>query len=150
MLKGRRRLAIVLAAVGVCAVGFSGVALAAGSAPTLVSPHHGQRVNPGKIRLIVSSPGLPVFAQITRRRKLNKSGHLAQCLALKKGCDFVELLPWKHHPHKYIWVSSGADFPGFWATTPGRYYWQAHYNNCFATEVDSCKIVSAIGSFRVR
>lgn len=150
MLKIWRRTALVLGALALCTLGVTGAAGAAGNGPTLISPHHGQRVGPGKIRLVVSSPVLPVFAQISPRRKLNSAGHLAQCLAVRKRCDFIELLPWKGHPHEYIWISSGFASPGFWATTPGRYYWQAHYNDCATTEVDSCKVVSAIGSFRVR
>jgi hypothetical protein len=145
-----RRIAAALVAGGLCTLAATGVAGAAGAGPTLVTPHHGQHVGPGNIRIVVSSPVGPVFVQIRPRRKLNQAGHLASCLALKKRCDFVELLPWKHHPGKYIYDSSGFAFPGFWATTPGRIYWQAHYNNCAVTEVDSCRIVSAIGSFRVR
>ena len=144
-----RRIAVALVAGTLCALGATGAAWAAGSGPTLISPHHGQKVAPGHIKVVVSSPVGPVFAQISPRRKLNGSGHLAQCLAVKKRCDFIELLPWKHHPGKYIYISSGG-FPGYWATSPGRIYWQAHYNDCAATEVDSCKVVSAIGSFRVR
>ena len=58
MLKGRRRLAIALAALGLlCAIGFSGVALAAGSlAPQLRSPKQGHAMHEHHVKLTVYVP----------------------------------------------------------------------------------------------
>lgn len=157
MLKGRRRNAIALAAVAlVCSLALAGGALAAlPGAPSLVSPKHGARVTPGHITMIVHDTAVPsgfnVFVQITKHRKLNKYGHLASCTAVKKGCDFLSMKKRKGHPGQWIFKTDPNEtFPGWWATTPGTYYWQAQHVNCFATEKDSCHVTSQIGSFHVR
>ena len=154
MIRNRRRIALAASlATLVCALAGASVAGAAGGAFGLVSPRQGADVKLGVIRLVIMDTvpaGFPVFVQISPRRKLNGAGHLAQCLAVRKGCDFVEAFRWRHHPGLWIYETSGANFPGFWASTRGTYYWQAHYNDCSVTEVDSCRIVTRIGKFHVR
>jgi hypothetical protein len=153
MVRNRRRVALVAGvAMLVCAIAGASAAIAAGGAFTLVSPRQGAHVRPGKIRLVIRDTvpaGFPLFVQISPRRKLNSAGHLAQCLAVRRRCDFVEAFPWRHHRGLWIWESSGVSAPGFWATTRGTYYWQAHYNDCSVTEVDSCRVVTRIGKFHV-
>jgi hypothetical protein len=151
MLKGRRKPVLALGALALmCSLAGAGVAVAAAGPPTIVAPHTGGHVNAGSIRLVVRAPEGPVFAQIRPQRKLNGAGHLAQCLSVKKRCDFVELSPWKGHPGEYAYTAASASFPGYWATTPGKLYWQAHYVDCFQTSVDGCHIVTRIGSFAVK
>ncbi len=157
MLKGRRRLVVALAGVGLaCAVAFSGVAVAAlPGAPTLVSPKHGAHVNPGQITLIVHDTAVPsgfnVFVAISKHRKVNKFGELGKCKDVSKGCDFISLKRRKGHPGQWIYKSNPqVEFPGWWARTPGTYYWQADHVDCFTTEADSCHVISKIGSFHVK
>jgi hypothetical protein len=154
MVAMRRRLWLVLGTIAVvCALGFSAVASAAGGGPVLVSPKKGAHVGPGGIRLIVRDTAVPsgfnVFVQISHQRKLNKFGDLAACNAVGHGCDFLALKHYRGHSGEWIYTSPSVGFPGFWATTPGRYYWQADHVNCFVTERDSCHVTSHIGSFVV-
>jgi hypothetical protein len=156
MLKVRRR---TVAGFGVVALAsslaFAGVAVAAlPGAPTLVSPKQGHHVRPGHITLIVRDTAVPsgfnVFVQISRHRKLGGSGTLARCTAVRKGCDFLSMKAWKGHPGEWIFKTNpNESFGGWWATTPGRYYWQADHVDCSATEANSCQVTSRIGSFRV-
>jgi hypothetical protein len=155
MLKGRRRPLLVVCALALTGViAFAGVATAAGGNPALVSPKKGAHVGPGSIRLVVRDTAVPsgfiVFVQISHKRKLDKFGNLASCNAVKKGCDFLGLKRYKGHAGEWVYTSPGVGFPGYWATTPGRYYWQAQHVNCFVTEQDSCHVTSKIGSFVVR
>lgn len=149
---GRRIL--TLTAVAVCALAGAAVALASPfSAPVLVSPHTGGSVAAGTITLIVKDPGVPksvrpVFVQISRHRKLDKNGFLARCLNVSKGCDFIALKPRNGHPGEWI-AKSGPGFPGYWATTPGKYYWQANHTAPLC-QAKGCEVVSKIHSFRVR
>jgi hypothetical protein len=107
---------------------------AGGVAPTLLSPNH-KHVAPGHVRLVVGIPLKAakhgVFVTVSSKRKLDKYGHLKDCGSLTK-CDFVGPTHWKGH--KYSWVANGT-FPGFWAVTPGKYYWQAHYYTAGDTAV---------------
>jgi hypothetical protein len=129
-------LAIVLAAAGVAVA-------AGGAAPKLLSPNH-QHVAPGHIRLVVEIPLTPnrqgVFVAISPTRKLDLHGHLT---SVCKRCDFVGPTHWKGD--KYSDVAK-FDFPGYWAVTPGKYYWQAHYY----TVGDTAVYWSTIGSFVVK
>lgn len=156
MLKVRRRFALTMGAVAlVCVVSLSGVAAAAGGGPTLVAPKKGARVTPGHIRLVVRDTAVPrgfsVFVQVSPTHKLNRFGHLADCNNVSKRCDFLELKRWKGHAGEWIYKTNpGVSFPGYWATTGGRYYWQAMHVNCFTTEKDRCHVTSKIGTFRVR
>ena len=155
MSKGRRRTAALGAVVLVCSLAFAGVAGAAlPGAPTLVSPKQGRHVTPGHITLVVNDTAVPsgfnVFVQISKHRKLDSSGNLASCNAVRRGCDFLSMKKWKGHPGKWIFKTDpNESFGGWWATTPGTYYWQADHVNCFTTEADSCHVTSRIGSFHV-
>jgi hypothetical protein len=158
LLKGRRRRAVALAGVGLtCAVGFSGVAAAAlPGAPVLVSPKHGAHVNPGHITLIVHDTavikGFSVFVQISKQRKVNRFGELnPKCNNVSKGCDFLTMKRRKGHPGQWIYKTDPrVNFPGWWATTPGTYYWQADHVNCSVAGAHSCSVISKIGSFHVK
>ena len=151
----RRRTAALGAVVLAYSLAFAGVALAAlPGAPSLVSPKNHGHVRPGHITLIVHDThvikGFNVFVQISKHRKLNKFGNLADCNAVSKGCDFVSLKARKGHRGQWIYKTDpNVSFPGWWATTPGTYYWQADHVNCATTGRDSCHVTSKIGSFHV-
>jgi hypothetical protein len=151
----RRRTAALGAVMLACSLAFAGVAAAAlPGAPRLVSPKHGAHLTPGHITLVVHDTavikGFSVFVQISKHHKLNKFGNLAACNAVSKGCDFLSLKPRKGHPGEWIYrTDPNVSFPGWWATTPGTYYWQADHVNCSVTGADSCHVTSQIGSFHV-
>jgi hypothetical protein len=122
----------------------AGVAIAAGSTPTLGSPN-GKSVSPGAIKLVVNIPLRPhkkgVFIAISPTRKV-KGGHLTAKCNVNQGCDFVA--PTRVKGHKWAYVAK-FNFPGYWAVTPGKYYWQVHYYQPnFAVHF------SKIGSFTVK
>jgi hypothetical protein len=152
MLRMRMRALLVsgLALVGIIASG--AMALASNSTrPTLKAPHKGQAVHAGTIRLVVYEPGLTdssLYVAIRRQRKLDRNGYLAHNPCdVSKGCDFITLQHW--HGHRGYWVyTAGVSFPGYWATTPGRYYWQASIvaPSC---QAKGCEIASAIHTFKV-
>lgn len=122
------------------------------SAPVLNKPTNGKTVHAGAIKLIVKDPGVPhevqpVYVTIAPKRKVNKSGNLIQYKGCGTHCDFVALKPWAGH--KGFWVYTAQfDFPGYWAATPGTYYWQAEHvaPQCKAP---GCEVVSKIGTFKV-
>jgi hypothetical protein len=154
MQRWRRHVGILVAAAATCAFASAAVAMGAPGAPAIVSPKPGAQVTAGNIRLVVRDTtepkGFDVFVQISRQRKLNRFGHLAACNNLGKGCDFLILSRWKGHSGEWTYsFSSPVGFPGFWATTPGRYYWQALHVNCRVTHKDSCHVTSTIASFEV-
>jgi hypothetical protein len=146
-----RRLTLALVAAVIGALAVSGVALASGlSKPILKKP--GGSVHKGKITFVVRDPGVPndvrpVYIQIRPKRKLDKYGFLARCIDVDKGCYFTHLQPWRGHPG--LWkVTIGDDFAGFFASTPGKYYWQASHVAPLCN-AKGCQIVSKIKSFRV-
>jgi hypothetical protein len=123
----------------------AGGAIAAGGlAPRLGSPNH-KHVPAGHIRLVVNVPVTPanhgVFIAINPRRKLDKLGHLKFCASSR--CDFVQPKHWKGQKYSFV---APFTFSGYWAVTPGRYYWQAHYY----TVGDTAVRYSSIGSFVVQ
>ena len=135
---------------GAAAVAFAvllaiaGTAIAGGVTPTLLSPNH-KHIAPGHIRLVVNVPLKPnshgVFVAISPKKDLDKAGHLKDCGA--KRCDFVGPTHWKGSKYSYV---AKFNFPGYWAVTPGKYYWQAHYY----TVGDTAVYWSKIGSFVVK
>jgi hypothetical protein len=123
----------------------AGTAIAAGGvAPALLSPNH-KHVAPGHIRLVVEVPLKPakrgVFIAIAPKKSLDRDGHMKDCGS--KRCDFVGPTHWKGDKYSYV---ARFDFPGYWAVTPGKYYWQAHYYPVGDTAV----YWSPIGSFVVK
>lgn len=130
----------------------TGVALGAGSLrPTLGPPNH-KRVHAGRITLKVKDPAAiaqntDVFVSISPKRKTNKYGELKSSCSVSKRCNFVELKRWKGHPGWWIYKAPGFNFPGYWATTPGKLYWQAEHADC--THFSGCEATSKIGSFKV-
>jgi hypothetical protein len=135
--------AVAVASLILLAVAGAAIA-ASGTAPTLLSPNHGH-VAPGHIRLVVQVPLRPnrggVFVAITPTKKLDRFGHLKECFHNR--CDFVGPKHWKGNKYSFV---APFNFPGYWAVTPGKYYWQAHYY----TVGDTAVYYSAIGSFVVR
>jgi hypothetical protein len=117
---------------------------AAGVAPTLLAPN-GKHVAPGHIRLVVGVPlkaaSHGVFITIANKRNLDKYGHLKECGINR--CDFVGPKHWKGNKYSYV---ATFNYPGYWAVTPGKYYWQAHYY----TVGDTAVYWSGIGSFVVK
>ena len=151
IVKSHRRLAFGLAVGLAGVIGASGVAFGAGAGPTLVSPHRGERVHAGAIRLVVRDTSAEantykeIDVTISRHRRLNRQGFLIGCGArpnTASGCDYLNLHRWAHHPGDWT-VIGGFDFPGYWAVTPGRYYWQAVQTGANGL------VGSRIGSFRV-
>ena len=149
----RRRVVVASALAAVCVLAGAALALANGNTkPVLKTPKLGATVHAGKITLVAYDPGVPksvndVDAQIEPHRKLDKNGYLKSCLNVTKGCDFVGLKPWKGHPGFWRYTAN-ADFPGYWAVTAGKYYWQVSHT---APDCDAkgCEIASAIHSFKV-
>jgi hypothetical protein len=153
MAGGRKLIRYPRAALGTAillALSASAIAVASGIArPKLISPTHSTA--PGRITLVVKDTAAtrkyPVFVQIEHTRKLNKYGALKQCTDSSKGCDFVELKRVKKHHGDWSYTAPAYVFPGWWATTPGKYYWQAEHVDC---SFKSCQDVSKIGSFTVK
>jgi len=58
-------------------------------------------------------------------------------------CDFVGPKHWNGNKYSYV---APFNYPGYWAVTPGKYYWQAHYY----TRGDTAVYWSGIGSFVVK
>ena len=118
---------------------------AGGVTPTLLSPNY-KHVAPGHIRIVVGVPLPPakhgVFVAISSKRKLDKYGHLKACSSVIR-CDFVSPKHWKGSKYSYV---APFKYPGYWAVTPGKYYWQAHYY----TRGDTAVYWSGIGSFVVK
>lgn len=146
-----RRLTLALLAAVVCALAGSAVAFAAGSgAPQLVKPGAGKQVKEGRIRLVVKDTSADarqfgVFVAINHHRKLDKNRELASSCNVDKGCDFAKLKRWAHHPGMWTYTAHFS-FPGYWATTAGRYFWQANH---VGGNSRSGHVTSAIHSFRV-
>jgi hypothetical protein len=140
--KGRFR-AGAAAAVLAILLAVAGTAVAGGVNPTLLSPNH-KHIAPGRIRLVVGIPLKPnrqgVFIAISPAKKLDRQGHLNSTC---KRCDFVGPTHWKGNKYSYV---AKFDFPGYWAVTPGKYYWQVHYY----TVGDTAVYYSPIGSFVVK
>lgn len=151
----RRRTAALGAAVLACSLAFAGVAVASlPGGPQLVSPKHGAHVQPGHITLVVRDThvikGFKVFVHISKHRKVSKSGELTKCNSVTKGCDFLSMKPRKGHPGQWIYKTDpNTNFPGWWATTPGTYYWQADHVDCSVAGAPNCHVISQIGSFHV-
>jgi hypothetical protein len=141
--KAGRRTCVVIPVL-VIGLALSRAALAAGSlAPRLVSPNH-KKVAAGTIKLDMDIPGNPikngVFIDILPSRTLSH-GVLKTCRGVRR-CDFVQAK--SHVGHRWTYVAPAYTFAGWWAITPGRYYWQVHYyttRNVY---------YSAIGSFTVK
>ena len=128
----------------VLALAAAGAVAAGGLAPSLLSPNHRQ-VPAGHIRLVVGIPVTPanhgVFIAINPKRKLDKLGHLKFCAGSR--CDFVQPKHWKGRRYSFV---APFTFQGYWAVTPGRYYWQVHYY----TVGDTAVRYSSVGSFVVK
>jgi hypothetical protein len=134
-----------LAATLAIVLAMAAAAIAAGGvAPRLLSPNH-RHVAPGHIRLVVAVPLKAakhgVFVTIASKRRLDRFGHLKTCGINR--CDFVGPTHWKGNDYRFV---APFDYPGYWAVTPGKYYWQAHYY----TVGDTAVYWSGIGSFVVK
>ena len=86
---------------------------------------------------------------ISYKRSLDRYGHLVQphhCDVIR--CDFLALRPYRGHPGFYTFLALDHPFPGYWASTPGTYFWQAEHvaNLC---DAPGCEVVSPIRTFKV-
>jgi hypothetical protein len=141
----------VLGAVAlVCSLALAGAAIASPLSPPIQkSPGNHHTVHAGVVTLIVKDPDVPknvrpVYATINPRHALDKNGHLKDC---GSRCDFVAMRPWKGHPGFWIYKSH-FNFPGYWAVTPGKYFWQARHVAPLC-QAKGCEVVSQIHWFRV-
>jgi hypothetical protein len=152
-----RRLSVVFVLALVLAFGVSAAALASGlSKPVLKAPGRNGKVHIGSIVFKVFDPGVPKdVSPLDIAIGPNKSD--VTRLSLLKGlpksckskCDFVAMKPLKGHPGTWIYkVPKSLQFPGFWANTPGRYYWQAEHVAPLC-QAPHCEVMSPIRSFRV-
>lgn len=157
---GLRGRGAALAVAVVCALALAGGAVASNfTPPKLKSPHPGGHVTIGHIALKVYDPGLSgvssdVFLAISKKRSVDKNGFLKGTCNVDKGCDFVEMKRWKHHAGWWIYTPPSYSFPGFWATTQGKYYWQARHvppacGNGHGGLAPGCELVSKIQTFHV-
>lgn len=145
----KTRLSVGALGVALAALLASGtVAVAGGLDPSLGSPNH-KSVAPGRVKLKVILPVAAashgVFISIQSKRKL-VHGHLTTaCNNPAHGCFYAN--PTKHDGHTYVYTApGGSQFPGWWAVTAGKYYWQAEY----FTVGDVANYYSKIGTFKVR
>jgi hypothetical protein len=149
------RLSAVLVAALIAALSVSAVALASGlSKPAQKSPHRGAHVHAGAITFKVSDPGVPKdvrpldIAIAPNKKTLSR-------ISLLKGipkscaskCDYVAMHPWKGHAGMWIFTNHDS-FPGFWAVTPGTYYWQAEHVAPLCN-APHCLVMSAVHVFHV-
>lgn len=141
------------ATIAVLAVVLAGAAVAVGAIarPTLVTPARHGSVQAHGIRLVVRDTSAlakkyGVFVSISRSRKTKPDGVLKDTGNVNKGESFVQLKKDRGHPGLWVYRPPNDDFPGYWASTPGRYYWQAEHTDC---EVKGCEAVSMIGTFTV-
>jgi hypothetical protein len=151
---GMRNRALVVSALALLGViAFGAVALASPfSAPILKAPRGGQHVHAGVVTLIVADSGIPkdvrpVYVTISPRRTLDKFGHLKTAKNCSSRCDFVKLHPRKGHPGQWIYKSQ-FNFPGYWAVTDGKYYWQAEHVAPLC-QAKGCEVVSKISTFHI-
>jgi hypothetical protein len=149
----RLRSPVAFALAVVCLLAVSATAVASGfSAPILRAPGNGKAVHAGTVTLIVNDPGVPndvrpVYVTISDKRSLDKYGHLKMAKHCSSRCDFLALHPWKGH--KGLWITKTQfNFPGYWAVTPGKYYWQASHVAPLC-EAKGCSVVSAIHTFHI-
>jgi hypothetical protein len=149
MRKGRLRSAIVLVAVGAaCAIGFSGLALAAGLNPQLRSPGHNKAVTAGhaKLKVYVPDPASAINGKIfltISDKRIVKGGVLKWSKHCGFRCD-IATMKRVGHSNVYRYVDP-FNFPGNWQDTPGKYYWQAFYYPSGGVGT----LDSAVGSFRI-
>jgi hypothetical protein len=139
------RAGAVAAVFALVAASAATAAIAAGGvAPTLLTPNH-KRVHRGHIALVVNVPLKTakhgVFIVINNHRSLNKSGNLKECKSSR--CDIIGPKHWKGTKYRYV---SPFNFPGYWAVSPGKYYWQAQY----FTAGDTANYYSKVGWFIVK
>ncbi len=152
MLKVRRRLVIALVAAGlVCALVFSGAALAGNSlAPKLRSPRGGHAVKLGhvKFKVYVPDPGNVINGHIfltVSDRRIVKRGILKTRPHCGFHCDIATMKRVRGSAHLYTWVDP-YHFTGLWQDTPGKYYWQAYY---YPKGGVIGVLPSAVGAFRI-
>jgi len=144
-----KHLKVACAAGVIVALSASAIAFAAIAHPTLISPKG--KVAPGHIKLVVKASGAsrvyPVYVQIEPKRKIGKYGLLKTCTSSAHGCAFVQLKKGKHGDWSY--KAPTEIFSGWWAQTPGKYYWQAQFVDKLC-RFPGCYNRSKIGSFTVK
>ncbi len=153
MLRMRTRALCAGALALVLVFAFGAVALASNSTPpSLKAPGKGAHVHAGVVTLKVYDPGLtgdsaPVYITISPRKHLNKEGFLTPAKGCGSRCDFFAMTHWSHHKGWWIYKTH-FNFPGYWAVTPGKYYWQANHVAPLC-QAKGCELVSGIHSFTI-
>jgi hypothetical protein len=144
MLKVRRRLVLALTAAGlVCALVFSGAALAGSSlAPKLRSPKGGKAVKVGHVKFKAINGH--IFLTLSNKR-IVKKGVLRTPKHCGFHCDIATMKRVHGSAHLYTWVDP-YHFTGLWQDTPGKYYWQVYY---YPKGGVIGVLPSAVGSFRI-
>ncbi|MFZ0041901.1 MAG: hypothetical protein WAK93_11380 [Solirubrobacteraceae bacterium] len=145
-----RSVAVGLLAVACVLAGAAGAIASPTSRPVLKSPGNGKRVHAGHVKLKVFDPGVPkdvspVYVTISNKRSLDRFGHLKVHSHCASKCDFVALRRGGGGTWTY---KAPFNFPGYWAVTPGKYYWQASHTAPLC-QAKGCEIVSKIHTFRV-
>ncbi len=153
MLRMRTRALRIGALALVLVFAFGAVALASNSTPpALKGPKNGAHVHAGVVTFKVYDPGLTgdmaqVYITVSPKRHLDKYGFLTPARGCKSKCDFVQMRRWAHHKGWWIYKSP-FNFPGYWAVTPGKYYWQANHVAPLC-QAKGCELVSGIHSFTI-
>lgn len=147
----KARTAGVLAAVAaMMAIAGAAVAIASSSyTPKLGSPN-GKHVSRNGFALTAKiADAKTVYIWVNKKHKLKK-GQLAECTASQKGCVVDTMKRWSGHKNGWIYKPAKDTFPGWFANTPGKYYWEIQ---SFAKQPPCsglCYFYSKIGTFTVR
>ncbi len=139
-------------ASAIVALGLPALALGALPLPTLVSPHKGQHVHEGQIKLIVrvTMPGVrQVAIQITSKAHPPAHGVLPYCA--NEPCDVGLASRWRGHANLWIYKAHRTRYNArhYWADTPGKYYWQATAQDFNCAKLPTCQLISKVGTFTV-
>jgi hypothetical protein len=151
----RARTAGVLAGVAVVvSIAGAAVAIAASSyTPKLGSPN-GKHVAPNGFDLTAKiADAKTVYIWVNKKHKIKK-GQLVECTKPTQGCAVDTMKPWKGHKNEWIYEPPKYPFSGYFADTPGKYYWEiqsfAKSPPCNIGPDGPCYFYSKVGSFTVR
>lgn len=100
--------------------------------PRILSPADGATVKARHVVLVVHDPGLrgtaaPVYLVVAHTRRVDRHGHLTfRAATCGARCDEEAMSRWPGHPGEWIFQAV-YKFRGYWAVTPGTYYWQVYH-----------------------
>lgn len=147
----KARTAGVLAGVAaLVAIAGTAVAIAASVyTPRLGSPN-GKHVSPNAFSLTAKiADAKTVYVWVSKKRKI-KHGNLVECTRATKGCLVDTMKRWKGTSDGWILRPQKYTFPGYFADTPGKYYWQVQSFAKSPPCSGLCYFDSKVGSFTVR